>query len=472
MCLKSNVVIKPLSKKELNNISNNNYNSNLIKSKNSINEQLNPKSTNVTNLKKEKKKKKLNEYSIIDRDSLNNCNSNINNNLEDAKDYNEEEEKLNSSYKIIELISMERSSHKTENISKHLIKTYVPSSFRLTKFHDNIGVINEKKLYTVNPHNNFHSFDLNQTTINNKGKEKINIIFFSDFKEKMTEIWFNEGDEVKFMIKNNIKWGIREKGLCDYKGYNVIFNKNNLCCLLMRIGDDKKYTSIDCNEVYYARKKGPLFLKMNIEQNYLMINNYHLEGMLQVEIINGEKLNPFQIFSRCGFEGNIHDFEKNEIVYTINLLRKFPQKFYNIFFTEFNINDFINVKKICKESLIISDKLQNISKLFLENNFKEITENEINIIKNNINNQDSYFENMLQKFFIEKVNNSIKENIFELDNLVPLDIIKKLCEENEYLKYIMDKDFKYIGVSFKEEDNSHISKDYFKCSIIISKTFF
>ena len=43
MCLKSNVVIKPLSKKELNNISNNNYNSNLLKSKNSINEQLNPK---------------------------------------------------------------------------------------------------------------------------------------------------------------------------------------------------------------------------------------------------------------------------------------------------------------------------------------------------------------------------------------------------------------------------------------------
>ena len=110
--------------------------------------------------------------------------------------------------------------------------------------------------------------------------------------------------------------------------------------------------------------------------------------------------------------------------------------------------------------------------MFLENNFKEITENEINIIKNNINNQDSYFENILQKFFIEKLNNSIKENIFELDNLVPLDIIKKLCEENEYLKYIMDKDFKYIGVSFKEEDNSHISKDYFKCSIIISKTFF
>ena len=104
MCLKSNVVIKPLSKKELNNISNNNYNSNLLKSKNSINEQLNPKSTNVTNLKKEKKKKKLNEYSIIDRDSLNNCNSNINNNLEDEKDYNEEEEKLNSSYKIIKLI--------------------------------------------------------------------------------------------------------------------------------------------------------------------------------------------------------------------------------------------------------------------------------------------------------------------------------------------------------------------------------
>ena len=107
---------------------------------------------------------------------------------------------------------MERSSRKTENISKHLIKTYVPSSFRLTKFSDDIGVINEKKLYTVNPHNHFHSFDLNQTTINNKGKEKINIIFFSDFKEKMTEIWFNEGDEVKFMIKNNIKWGIREKG--------------------------------------------------------------------------------------------------------------------------------------------------------------------------------------------------------------------------------------------------------------------
>ena len=33
MCLKSNVVIKKNTKKELNNISNNNYNSNLLKCK-------------------------------------------------------------------------------------------------------------------------------------------------------------------------------------------------------------------------------------------------------------------------------------------------------------------------------------------------------------------------------------------------------------------------------------------------------
>jgi len=43
----------------------------------------------------------------------------------------------------------------------------------------------------------------------------------------MIEIWFDKGDEIKFII-NNDKWGIKQKGLCDYKGYKEKYNNFNL----------------------------------------------------------------------------------------------------------------------------------------------------------------------------------------------------------------------------------------------------
>ena len=479
MCTKSNIIIKPKETIEPNEeISNK-----LINSKSKI-ENLNENIKNNSN-KKNQNKIKLNEYSIIEIPNPNLNIDNINNkkiNNDEEKENKEIntiiESKISSSYNIIELISMEKSSHKTEIIQKNLIKTYIPSSFKLKNEEF------EKKIYTLNQNNKnnngsspsmnfFKSETNNNLTILNQEKEKINLIFFSDYKEKMTEVWFNQGDQIKFLIKNNIKWGIKEKGFCDYKGYEEIYNNSKLCCLLMRIGEEKNYVSVDCNETYYSQKNGPLFLKMNISLNYLKENNFHLEGMLHIEILNGIRLNSFQIFRNCGFEGNLKDFEKNEIVYTINLLRKNPIKFCQIFFPcDDLLNYCIKDNGVLKENnnLIINDVLTYISKFLIDNKIEEITESEINFIKNTLNNKDDYIINLINKFSNEWFKNKIKEFVLKLDNLIPLDIIKKLIEKN-YIKYILDKDYNYIGVTVKEEDNSHLSKDYFMCSILISKNY-
>ena len=208
---------------------------------------------------------------------------------------------------------------------------------------------------------------------------------------------------------------------------------------------------------------------MNIDLKYLKDNNYHLEGMLQIEILNAEKLNPYQIFNRCGFEGDINEYQKNEIVYTINIYKKNPKRFCKIFLNNINFN--IDENKCSKNSFIINDNLQQISKFILDNNIMEITKKEINLIKDNINKDYSILVNLIENFSKEWLNNSIKEFVFILDNLVPLDIIRKLIEEKNYINYIFDKEYKYIGVSLREDEHSHLSKDYFKCIILVSKNF-
>ena len=483
MCTRSNIMIKPLSNIESNNLSNISLENRNINPKNSKYDKIIPKSTNSSN----QKKKFLNEYSLFGKNNITkqNLNENMNDNTEEEKKNKDKntiiESRVSSSYNIIELISMERNSLKTEFIeNKNFVKTYIPSSFKIQKTNDTkIGC--EKKIYSINTLVKANSLSMNiyrryQTGINesilnnlNENNEKINLIFFSDFKEKMTEIWFNKGDKIKFIIKKNIKWGIKEKGNCDYKGYDELFNNCKLCCLLMRIGDDNNYIPIDCNEIYYAKKNGPLFLKMNIELKYLKKNNYHLEGMLQIEISNAEKLNPYQIFSRCGFEGDINEYEKNEIVYTINIFKKNPKRFCKIFLNNIIIN--IDENKISKNSFIINDNLQKISKFIIDNNIMNINEGQIILIKNNINKNDSLLFKLIEKLSKEWHNNSIKEFVFILENLVPLDIIRKLIEDKEYINYIFDNEYKYIGVSLREDEHSHHSKDYFKCSILISKNF-
>jgi hypothetical protein len=101
----------------------------------------------------------------------------------------------------------------------------------------------------------------------------------------------------------------------------------------------------------------------------------------------------------------------------------------------------------------------------------EITKKEINLIKDNINKDYSILVNLIENFSKEWLNNSIKEFVFILDNFVPLDIIRKLIEEKNYINYIFDKEYKYIGVSLREDEHSHLSKDYFKCIILVSKNF-
>ena len=66
----------------------------------------------------------------------------------------------------------------------------------------------------------------------------------------MIEIWFDK-DEIKFII-NKDKWGIKQTGLCDYKGYNEKYNNFNSCCLLIRIGDENNYNPVVSNITYYS----------------------------------------------------------------------------------------------------------------------------------------------------------------------------------------------------------------------------
>ena len=413
----------------------------------------------ILSVKKGNKKPILNEYDIIE--------NKLSYIEEDNKNNNEYKSSSSSSYNIIELIPMERRTlfSKIEKIrNEKLGKTCLPHK---TKINNNLP----NKSITLTPiYKNSHSSSLlkhktlfegeSSRSQNKKNIDKNNFDFYSNINEKMINIWFDKGDEIKFIISND-NWGIKEKGLCDYKGYEEKFNNFNLCCLLMRIGNENSYIPI-VNNTIISKNNGPLFLKMNISQNYLNENNYNLDGFIRIEIINGEKLTPYQIFNRFGFEGDFFDYQKNEIIFTINIFRKNPIKFYSIFLPCENL-----LLKNFDEGIhyfISSEKLQKVSDYIVKNENKAI-DNTINFVDLNINNLDSKFIDYIDISKNNKCN--IKKTLFIMDYNVPLDLIRKIIKENQE-KYFIDDNLIYISISFE-----HINtiKNLFRFCILLSDNF-
>ncbi len=411
----------------------------------------------ILSVKKGNKKPTLNEYDLIE--------SRLSYIEEDNKNNIEYKSSSSSSYNIIELIPMERKSLYTqvEKIrNEKLGKTCFPNiSKNNTNFPKNITI-------TPIPINSLSSSLLKTKNLlemesnisqNKKHIEKNNIDFYSNVNEKMINIWFDKGDEIKFIISND-NWGIKEKGLCNYLGYEEKFNGFNLCCLLMRIGNENSYIPIN-NKVIYSKNNGPLFLKMNVSQNYLNDNNYNLDGFLHIEI-NGEKLSPYQIFNRFDFEGDFFDYQKNEIIFTVNIFRKNPKKFYSIFLPcdnpiLKNFDEGVNCFNSC-------ENLQKISDYIVKNENTDI-DNSINFVDLNINNLDSNFIDYIDN---SKINNCIiKKTLFIMDYNVPLDLIRKIIKENQE-KYITDDNLIYISISFQNINNV---KNLFRCCILLSDNF-
>lgn len=411
----------------------------------------------ILSVKKGNKKPTLNEYDLIE--------SRLSYIEEDNKNNIEYKSSSSSSYNIIELIPMERKSLYTqvEKIrNEKLGKTCFPNiSKNNTNFPKNITI-------TPIPINSLSSSLLKTKNLlemesnisqNKKHIEKNNIDFYSNVNEKMINIWFDKEDEIKFIISND-NWGIKEKGLCNYLGYEEKFNGFNLCCLLMRIGNENSYIPIN-NKVIYSKNNGPLFLKMNVSQNYLNDNNYNLDGFLHIEI-NGEKLSPYQIFNRFDFEGDFFDYQKNEIIFTVNIFRKNPKKFYSIFLPcdnpiLKNFDEGVNCFNSC-------ENLQKISDYIVKNENKDI-DNSINFVDLNINNLDS---NLIDYIDISKNNKcNIKKTLFIMDYNVPLDLIRKIIKENQE-KYITDDNLIYISISFQNINNV---KNLFRCCILLSDNF-
>ena len=413
----------------------------------------------LLSLKKGIKKPTLNEYDIIE--------NKLSYIEEDNKNNNEHKSDSSSSYNIIELIPMERRSlfTKIEKIrNEKLGKTCFPNKSKLSNNFPCKSITVTPKY--INSHSssvlkqkNLFEGDSNIIT-NKKQMAKNNFDLYSNVNEQMINIWFDKGDEIKFIISND-NWGIKEKGLCNYKGYEEKFNGFNLCCLLMRIGNENSYIPIN-NNVIYSKNDGPLFLKMNVTQNYLNENNYNLEGYINFDIINGEKLSTYQIFNRFGFEGEFFDYQKNEIIFTLNIFRKNPKKFYSIFLPCDNLNLKYSEEGI--NCIYYSEKLQKISDYIVKNENTDI-DNSINFVDLNINNLDSNFIDYIDN---SKINNCIiKKTLFIMDYNVPLDLIRKIIKENQE-KYITDINLIYISISIHNIDNI---KNLFRCCILLSNNF-
>ena len=408
------------------------------------------------------KKKTLNEYDII----------------ENKLSYDEEEDKKNnfnrhssSSYNIIELIPMEKRSLLTKiekPKNEKLVKTYIMNK---TKKSPKAKKIQSKSVSPIQVNSSLNKlrnfFDDEQSLITEKNPiEKNSFNLFPNYNERMIEIWFDKGDEIKFII-NNDKWGIKQKGLCDYKGYKEKYNNFNLCCLLMRIGDENNYNPVVSNITYYSQNKGPLFLKMNISEKYLRDNNYNLEGMIRIELLNGEKISPYQIFNRYGFEGDFFDYQKNDVLFTVNVFRKHPKKFYSIYLYGEKIDDCDFDKFKSLKSLIFCEKLQRICEYIIKNqkndNFDDL------IVFHDIDLNDIVL-NVTNKFNIPQyiLNDChFKLAKFKMDYNVPLDFIKKIIRDNQYKNLIMSK-YNYIGICF---DKYNKEKNLVKCYILLSDYF-
>ena len=193
-------------------------------------------------------KKKIFEYSMNNNNSLD---RNINESPKtlDNKSLKEsnEESKISKSFNI-ELYPMNDRSFldinnnikKNYSFKTNLLVRIPNKSTPKNSIHGKKIITSILKLRNVAFESKLNAFD-SLNSINQ------NIIFsiLPDFNEQMFEIWIEKNEQIFFQFKENLKWGIKQKGLVEYNGYkNVIFNNNNLCCLLMRVGYEKKYNVI------------------------------------------------------------------------------------------------------------------------------------------------------------------------------------------------------------------------------------
>ena len=271
----------------------------------------------------------------------------------------------------------------------------------------------------------------------------------------MFEIWIEKNEQIFFQFKENLKWGIKQKGLVDYNGYkNEKFQNNNLCCLLMRVGYENKYNVIYDKTPYFSKFEGPLFLKMNISKSEVIEKNYFLDGELECEIFNVKKFSKCQILKKLDFPCSDIDINCFEILNLINIFKRTPNKFIKLFYPNENF-DIQNIKE--SNNLIKNEVLQIIS-------------DEENTSFKYDNNKE-YYNNLVKK--IKSYSNGVQINGLKLiyfqisiDTNESIIIIKKLIEENKYY-FIFDNEFKYIGISIKEFKKEY-NFDNIKCYFLLS----
>ena len=290
-----------------------------------------------------------------------------------------------------------------------------------------------------------------------------NIIFniIPDYNEIFFDIWIEKDSQIFFQVKTESKWGIIEKGLINYLGYEDLKNhKFNLCCLLMRVGNEKKYNKVINNSPYYSKFSGPLFMKMNISKKIIEKNNYNLGGDLICEIYNARKFSRYQIFKKLNFE--FDDTDSFNIFNFINIFRKFPYNFINLFLATENLNNFNEIG--INEFFIKDENLRKLCDIEIE------TKNNKNDNKNNNYNLIEKLEKIKGRVIQNKRSFLIQKIIINTDNFEPINIVKSLIMENKY-KFIFESNLKYLGVSIKKEKKRNNNINNIKSCFIVSNLF-
>ena len=443
ICSRNNFSIKALKEKDKGNFN--------------INSHTFQKSAPNLNIKikyKEPKKikKKLSEYDIINRSIINSESDfskidKINNNL-----INDGTNVLNS----FDILNEKNDENKDKTFKKRNFKTNILLRIPRQPIRKLSEKINETKINSslkllkdiaFEPfHNGFES-------LNKKINHNIIFNIYPSFHEKMFEIWIEKDIQIFFQFKKNSKWGIRQKGLVNYYGYKEKFNGFNLCCILMRVGKEKKYNEIKDKKPFISKYEGPLFIKMNIDKKEIINNNYYLDGELECEIFNAKKYSKYQILRKLQFNCDII-YNCFELLNLINLFRNSPKKFIEIFFA---IEKMDNLQYIQLNNHLKNNKI-----------LKKISEEE-NISNNKlIQNNRNIFEKIKNYLKDDKTKLNIKLLNVQIitDNEDPINIIKSLIKEDKYT-FIFDSEFKYIGISIKQFENRN-NIDNIKCYFLIS----
>ena len=184
----------------------------------------------------------------------------------------------------------------------------------------------------------------------------------------------------------------------------------------MRVGNEKKYNKVINNSPYYSKFSGPLFMKMNISKKIIENNNYHLGGDLNCEIYNARKFSRYQIFKKLNF-----DFDDNDsfnIINFINIFRKYPYNFINLFLATKKLNNFNEIG--INEFFIKDENLRKLCDIEIE------TKNEKNDNKNNNYNLIDKLEKIKGRVIQNKRSFLIQKIIINTDNFEPINIVKSL----------------------------------------------